>query len=107
MKQNQKSALAKGLVVEHKRPLVANIAEAIDVNTVPIALVHMGVVHSLNIPHWIVVTSTNDKKVLFNDPYRPKGRKGLSLSHGKFQQIIDDIGKRIGLSPSTLLVERA
>ena len=86
---------------------MANIADATEEKIVPIVLVHMGIVHSLNIPHWVVVTAVNDKKVLFNDPYRPKGRKGLSLSHGKFQQIIDDIGERIGLSPSILLVKRA
>jgi uncharacterized protein YvpB len=66
----------------------------------------MGVIHSLNIPHWVVVTDADDQKVVFNDPYPPKGRKGLTLSHAKFQKILDDIGKRIGMSPSILLVRK-
>lgn len=107
VRENQKNALARGLRVEYTRPFVANIADVIEESVISIALVHMGVVHSLNIPHWVVVTAVDGKKVFFNDPYPPKGRKRISLSHSKFQQIIDDVGRRIGLSPSTLLVEKA
>jgi hypothetical protein len=34
-------------------------------------------------------------------------RRGLKLSQTKFQKILDDIGRRIGLSPSVLLVRRS
>ncbi len=106
MKQNQKRALRRHLQVAFKRPTVADIVRGVGEGFVPIALVHMGVVHSLNIPHWVVVTDADETSVVFNDPYPPKGRKGLRLPHEKFQKILDDIGVRIGLSPSILFVRR-
>jgi hypothetical protein len=106
MKQNQKRALRRHLQVVFKRPTVDDIMRGVREGFVPIALVHMGVVHSLNIPHWVVVTEADETSVVFNDPYPPKGRKGLRLSHEKFQKILDDIGVRIGLSPSILFVQR-
>jgi hypothetical protein len=102
IRENQRRALSRNLSVQHKRPVIADILNGIREGLVPIALVHMGVVHSLNIPHWVVVTGANEKKVVFNDPYPPKGRRGLALSHKKFQKILDDIGTRIGMSPSVL-----
>jgi hypothetical protein len=107
MKQNQKRATRRHLPVTTKRPVVSDILDAVKQGFVPVALVHMGVVHSLNIPHWVVVTHADNETVTFNDPYPPKGRKGLKLPHTKFQKILDDIGTRIGLSPSVLLVRRS
>jgi len=92
--------------VTFKRPVVKDIIDELREGFVPICLVHMGVVHSLNIPHWVVVTNADAELVRFNDPYPPKGRKGISLSHAKFQKILDDIGSRIGLSPSILFVRK-
>ena len=107
MKENQRRAFTRGLSVSYKRPTVPDIMRGIIDGYVPVTLVHMGVIHSLNIPHWVVVTDTDDEKVVFNDPYPPKGRRGLTLSHAKFQKILDDIGTRIGMSPSILLVRNA
>jgi len=104
MKENQRRAFIRSLPVEYKRPLVADILRGVRGGYVPIALVHMGVVHSLNIPHWVVVTEADEENVVFNDPYPPKGKHGLRLPHARFQKILDDIGKRIGLSPSVLFV---
>jgi hypothetical protein len=106
MKENQRRAVCRGLPVTYKRLVVADVVRGVHEGFVPIALVHMGVIHSLNIPHWVVVTDA-DEGVVFNDPYPPKGRRGLRLSGVKFQKILDDIGTRIGLSPSTLFVRRA
>lgn len=106
MRQNQKRALRRHLQVKFKRPVVGDVVRGIRENLVPIALVHMGVVHSLNVPHWVVVTDADASSVVFNDPYPPKGHKGLRLSHAKFQKILDDIGTRIGFSPSILFVSR-
>jgi hypothetical protein len=106
MKENQRRALSRNLPVHYNRPVVADIIRGVREGFVPIALVHMGVVHSLNIPHWVVVTDADRDSVVFNDPYPPKGRRGLRLSHAKFQKILDDIGTRIGLSPSILFVRR-
>lgn len=106
MKENRRRALDRGLPVTYKRPIVADVLRGLQSGFVLIALVHMGVVHSLNIPHWIVVTYADEERVVFNDPYPPKGCKGLRLSHAKFQKILDDIGTRIGLSPSILFVRR-
>ena len=104
MKQNQKRAASRHLKVTFKRPMVSDVVRGVREDFVPIALVHMGVVHSLNIPHWVVVTDVDEESVIFNDPYPPKGRKGLRLSHKEFQKILDDISTRIGLSPSILFV---
>jgi ABC-type bacteriocin/lantibiotic exporter with double-glycine peptidase domain len=106
MKQNQLRALRRRLKVTFKRPIVNDIIRGLREGFVPICLVHMGVVHSLNIPHWVVVTDADGELVRFNDPYPPKGRRGIRLSHAKFQKILDDIGTRIGLSPSVLFVRR-
>jgi hypothetical protein len=106
IKENRRRALNRGLPVQFKRPFVADIIRGVREEFVPIALVHMGVVHSLNIPHWVVVTDANEERVVFNDPYPPKGRRSLKLPQAKFQKILDDIGTRIGMSPSVLFVRR-
>jgi len=106
MKQNRARALRRRLKVIFSRPVVDDILAELRDDFVPIALVHMGVVHSLNIPHWVVVTDADQETVRFNDPYPPKGRKGIRLSHVKFQKILDDIGTRIGLSPTIVFVRR-
>jgi hypothetical protein len=107
MNQNRQRALAKGLWVMYKKPVVRDLAKYIADRYVPISLVHMGVVHSLNIPHWVVVTEADEETIVFNDPYPPKGKRGISLPHAKFQKILDDIGTRIGFSPSVLFVRGA
>ena len=106
MRENQRRALDRNLPVQYKRPLVADIVQGIRDELVPIALVHMGVVHHLNIPHWVVVAYADGERVVFNDPYPPKGRQSLVLSHVKFQKILDDIGTRIGMSPSVLFTRK-
>ncbi len=106
MRENRQRANRRGLPVTYKRPVVADLILAVRHGLVPIALVHMGVIHSLNIPHWVVVTGVDEENVVFNDPYPPKGHKGLGLPHVKFQKILDDIGTRIGLSPSVLFVRK-
>lgn len=104
MIENRKRTLGRGLSVRYKRPEVEDIVHGVNNRFVPISLVHMGVVHSLNIPHWVVVTDANEERVIFNDPYPPKGGRGIKLSHAKFQKILDDIGIKIGFSPSILFV---
>jgi hypothetical protein len=106
MRENQRRALDRNLPVEYKRPLVADILQGIRDEFVPIALVHMGVVHHLNIPHWVVVAYADGERVVFNDPYPPKGRQSLVLTNVKFQKILDDIGTRIGMSPSVLFTRK-
>jgi hypothetical protein len=106
MRENQRRAAEKNLPVQYKRPVIADIVEEIRDKFVPIALVHMGVIHHLNIPHWVVVADADEDRVVFNDPYPPKGRPGLILSRVKFQKILDDIGTRIGMSPSVLFTRK-
>jgi len=106
MRENQRRALNRNLAVQYKRPLIADIVRGVRDEFVPIALVHMGVVHHLNIPHWVVIADVDEERVVFNDPYPPKGRWGLVLSHAKFQKILDDIGTRIGMSPSVLFTRK-
>lgn len=106
MRENQRRATEKNLPVRYKRPVIADIVEKIRDEFVPIALVHMGMIHHLNIPHWVVVADADEDRVVFNDPYPPKGRPGLILSRVKFQKILDDIGTRIGMSPSVLFTRK-
>ena len=106
MRENRRRALTRNLPLQYKRPAVADILNGVREGSVPVALVHMGVVHSLNIPHWVVITDADGEKVVFNDPYPPKGRRNLVLSHKKFQKILDDIGSRIGMSPSILFIRK-
>lgn len=102
--ENRKRALGRGLPVEHRKPTVERIAQRVCEGFVPIALVHMGVLHRLDIPHWVVVTDIGKDQVAFNDPYPPKGGKGIRLRREEFQKTLDDIGTRIGLSPSVIFV---
>jgi hypothetical protein len=104
MAGNRKRALGRGLPVECRRPTIDRIARGMNDGLVPIALVHMGVVHGFDIPHWVVITDVGEDHVAFNDPYPPKGRKGIRLRHAEFQKIIDDIESRTGLSPSVIFV---
>jgi len=107
IRQNRLRALGRGLRIEYKHPSVLDLTRNMQSGFVPIALVHMGVVHSLDIPHWVVVAGVNEENVVFNDPYPPKGGKAIRLSHVKFQKILDDIGKKIGMSPSIVFVRRS
>ena len=102
--ENKKRALSRGLKVEYGRLTVDRMARSFRKGFIPIALVHMGVIHQLNFPHWVVVTDTGDDSVGFNDPYLPKGGKGIRVRKGEFQRMLDDVGARIGLSPSVIFI---
>lgn len=102
--ENRKRALARGLTVEYGRLTVERVAGFFREGFVPLALVHMGVVHQLDIPHWVVVTDAEGPRVSFNDPYPPKGGKGLCVRRDEFQKMLDDVGIRIGLSPSIVFI---
>jgi hypothetical protein len=106
MKENRRRALNRDLRVEYKHPEVSDIVDGIHDGAIPVALVHMGAVHQLNIPHWVVVLNANDSRIVFNDPYPPKGKRGINLPYSGFQKILDDIGTRIGMSPSILFVTK-
>lgn len=102
--ENRRRALARGLTIVHEHPTTERIAALSREGYLAVSLVHMGVVHQYDIPHWVVVTDVEEDSVVFNDPYPPKGGKNLRVSGEDFQRMIDDIGTRIGLSPSVLLV---
>jgi hypothetical protein len=106
MRENQRRATERNLQVQYKRPAIADIVDGIREEFIPIALVHMGAIHHLNIPHWVVIVHADKDRVFFNDPYPPKGRPGLILPHARFQKILDDIGTRIGMSPSILFARK-
>jgi hypothetical protein len=102
--ENRKRALSRGLTVEYRRLTVERVARSFSEGFMPIALVHMGVVHQLDIPHWVVVADVGADHVAFNDPYPPKGGKGIRVNRAEFQKMLDDVGTRIGLSPSAIFV---
>ncbi len=103
--ENRKRALGRGLTVEHKPLTVERVVKYFSAGFIPMALVHMGVVHQLDIPHWVVVTDAGEDYVVFNDPYPPKGGKGIRVTREEFEKMLGDIGTRIGLSPSTLFIK--
>ena len=102
--ENKKRALSRGLAFECGRLTVERMAMSFREEFIPIALVHMGVIHQLNFPHWVVVTDAGDDHVDFNDPYPPKGGKGIRVRKEEFQRMFDDVGTRIGLSPSAIFI---
>jgi hypothetical protein len=102
--ENRKRALGLGLTVEYSRLTVERVDRSCSEGFIPIALVHMGVVHQLDIPHWVVVTDVGEDHVAFNDPYPPKGEKDIHVRREEFQKMIDDIGTRIGMSPSAIFI---
>ena len=103
--ENRKRAMDRGLTVEYSRLTVERVNRSCSEGFVPIALVHMGVVHQLDIPHWVVVTDAGVDHVVFNDPYPPNGGKGICVRREEFQKMLDDVGTRIGLSPSAIFVK--
>ena len=107
MAENRKRALARGVPVQRTRPTVELVSRRIHEGWLPIALVHMGVVHRLDIPHWVVVAEAGPDGVTFNDPYPPKGRQGNRVSRAQFQTMLDDIGSKSGMSPSVVFVRAA
>jgi hypothetical protein len=103
--ENKKRALTRGMTVEYRQLTVERVTRSFSEGFIPIALVHMGVVHQLDIPHWVVVTDVGEDYVALNDPYPPKGGKGIRVSLDEFQKMLDDVGTRIGLSPSVILIK--
>jgi hypothetical protein len=102
--ENRKRALDRGLTVNYSRLTVERVAKSCSEGFIPTALVHMGVVHQLDIPHWVVVTDVGEDHVAFNDPYPPKGGKGIRVRREEFQKMLDDVGSRIGMSPSVIFI---
>ncbi len=105
--ENRKRALVRGLTVEYARLTIEMIAKSLSEGFIPIALVHMGVVHQFDIPHWVVVTDVAVDHVAFNDPYPPKGGKDIRVRREEFQKMLDDIGTRIGMSPSIIFISKS
>jgi Peptidase_C39 like family len=104
--ENRKRALRRGLTVEYKRFTVDHVSLSFREGFIPIVLVHMGVVHQLDIPHWVVVTDAGENHVTFNDPYPPKGGMNICVSREEFQQMLGNVGTRIGLSPSVIFIRK-
>lgn len=102
--ENRRRALARGLTIVCDHLTIERISVLSEEGYHPVALVHMGVVHQYDIPHWVIVAGVKEESVIFNDPYPPKGRKDVYVSRGDFQRMLDDIDTRIGLSPSILFV---
>jgi hypothetical protein len=90
--------------VEFRRPTLDDVRTALREGRLPIALVGMNVVHGYDIPHWVVVTGMEDHTVWVNDPYPPKGRKGLRLTTENLETIMEDICTKVGGSRSLLVV---
>jgi hypothetical protein len=104
--ENRKRALRRCLTVKYERLTVDHISFSFREGFIPIALVHMGVVHQLDIPHWVVVTEAGENHITFNDPYPPKGGRNICVGREEFQRMLDHIGTRIGLSPSVIFIRK-
>lgn len=106
IRENVKRALVRGLTVTYGRLTIERIEGLFSEGFIPMALVNMGVVHQYDVPHWVVVTDIGEDHVAFNDPYPPKGGKDIRVSREEFQKMVDDIGSRIGMSPSVLFIKK-
>lgn len=104
VKENKKRALERGLNAAYGKVTVHRIAKHFQEGFIPLALVHMGVVHQLDIPHWVVVTYVGDSHVTFNDPCLPKGGKDIRVNRDEFQKMLGDVGPQNGLSPSVIFI---
>jgi hypothetical protein len=86
--ENRKRALSRGLTVECGPLTIERIARSFSEGFIPIALVHMGVVHQLDIPHWVVVTEVGDDHVAFNDLTLPKGERGSACAERRSRRCL-------------------
>lgn len=92
-----------GARVQVRRPELRDISDALASGRVPVALVHMGLVHDYDVPHWVVVTGMDPRHAWIHDPYPPKGKAGLRLTHAELMQIIDDIGRKMRAARSVVI----
>jgi hypothetical protein len=104
-RQNGRRALGLGLEFRRAAPTVARVQAAMRQGFIALALVHMGVVHQYDIPHWVVVSGVSSTRVTFNDPYPPAGRKGLHQAPPVFQRMMDDVSS-LGMTPAVVLARR-
>ena len=101
--KNRKRALARGLAVAYRKVTVEALARSLGEGFIPVALVSMAMVHQYDIPHWVVVTGVDADQVTFNDPYPPRGGKAIRVSREGFRKMLEEIGTKMGMSPSFLL----
>ncbi len=104
IRDSYRRATELGLQVAFRRPTREDVQEALREDRLPIALVGMNVVHGFDIPHWVVVTGMEDGAVWVNDPYPPKGRKGLRLEWEELETMMEDIPGKVGGSRSLVIV---
>lgn len=105
MRDNRRRARERGLPVSYGGLTVERVVEGFRKGDVPIVLVHMGIVHQLEIAHWIVVTGAGERRLTFHDPYPPKGGRHLGLDWGPFRQMFEGVGA-LGHNPAALFVRR-
>ncbi len=114
--ENRRRAVQGGARISFRAPRFEDVADGLDQGWIPIPLVHMGVVHRLDIPHWNVVVGIRygpgngwkrddgDARVTIHDPYPPRGKAFLTLSRSRFEKAMDDIAGKMWSSRSLLLV---
>jgi len=98
----RREARALGLEEVPRAPRLEDVAAMLRAGHVPLALVHMGVVHDYDVPHWVVVTGLGNDRVTLNDPYPPKGLHNLSVSTKEFLKMLSDVRPKIGMPRSVL-----
>ena len=112
IQDNHERARRRGVSIRFRAPRFEDIADGLRDGWIPLPLVHMGVVHRLDIPHWNVVTGIQepvdgrsvDTIVEFHDPYPPKGRARLRMPRARFEKMMKDIRDRMDSSRSLVLV---
>lgn len=98
----RREARSLGLEEVPRIPDLQDVRAMLEAGSVPLALVHMGIVHDYDVPHWVVVTGLGDGWVRLNDPYPPKGRRNLEVSTRAFLKMLADVRPRIGMPRSIL-----
>lgn len=106
MEDNLRRARDRGVDEALRAPRFGDVVEALEEGALPIPMVHMGLVHGEDIPHWVVVTdvAADDERVTFHDPYPPKGCAGIVRSREEFWSIVEEIGRPPIAGARTLVV---
>lgn len=93
MRDNLRRARQRGVLEEIRAPTLGDVEDAVRQGRVPICLVHMGLLHGEDVPHWVVPTRIGDDEVTFHDPYPPKGRADVTFDRQEFWSIVEDVSK--------------
>jgi ABC-type bacteriocin/lantibiotic exporter with double-glycine peptidase domain len=103
-KELYKKARRLGMKVKFKDPTIDDIHLAIEKNSIPLVMVHAGVIHKIDSPHWIIVTGIEKEKVWVNDPLKPLGKKDLLITTSHLNKMMNDLKAKSEINKRILVI---